>query len=135
MREADARECAAYGLTPYEALALSEKRSHRWFEVWHEGELIAEWGWRLDSFLTGSASVWMLSFEPAARHRVFVARASVELMDQLLAEFTTLRCEVHAQYTLAVRWLYWLGFRVKDMYPVGDELFLTMIARRGGWES
>lgn len=128
MRELDQAECLAMGTDPYTALAQSRERSERSFEVWSpNGELCAEWGYRTRNFLTGEADVWMLSFAPMERNRVWAARVSLALLANLLGTFMTLRAEVHAKHTIALRWLLWLGFTVDDMFPAPTgELFYVM---------
>jgi hypothetical protein len=134
MRLADQKECEAAGVDPYTALALSRARSDHSREVWRGEELIAEWGWRTDSFLTRSASVWMLSFAPADKYPMFVGRESVRLLSALLEVFDALRCTVHMKHTKAMGWLCWLGFRAEHMYNMGDEVFVVMVVRRAEWE-
>ncbi len=131
MRELDQAECRAMGVDPYVGLADARKRSDRSFEVWVDDELLVEWGYRMRSFILHEADVWMLSFHPIEKHKMFAARASIELLDALLERFTVLRCEVHARHGPAIRWLDWLGFRVDGTMqsPVG-ETFLIMKCRR-----
>lgn len=127
MRLADQAECRAYGIEPYHALAQSRERSTGSYEVWVGDALVAEWGYRIDSFLSRHASVWCLSFDPADGHRIFFARRSRAIMNELLRHFAVLRCEVHAQHAQAVRWLTWLGFTMEHMRETVDgHIFLTM---------
>ncbi len=132
MRDEDQAECLALGVDPLRALELSRERSYAFESVYRKGKKVAEWGYRVDSFLTSSASVWMLSFEPAGEAKVFFARRSRELLEDLLERFETLHCEVHAKYLKAVRWLEWLGFKIELVRSVGDEQFYLMKRDRNG---
>lgn len=118
------------GLSPEQAIAMSLENSDISWRVMLEEEPIAIWGWRLDSFITGSASVWMFSYPAADRHKVFFARKSRELMNELLVLLSSLTCEVHAEHTTAVRWLRWLGFTLHDTRRVGRESFFIMRKER-----
>ncbi len=119
MREADVAECAALGLDPYVALALSRARSEESFAVVKDGDLLCHWGYRTDNALFGEASVWMLSFEPADACPIFVARESRRLLKSLLFRFTLLRCEVDPRHLKALNWLGWLGFHNVGLTPQG----------------
>ena len=136
MRQADQEECWAAGVDPYTALADSRKRSDRSHEVWRNNDLLCEWGYRTDSFLLRSASVWMLSFAPMEKYKVFAARESARLLECLFLTYETLRCEVHAKHTLACRWLLWLGFSVDAIVSLPNrELFYVMKMERGAqWD-
>ncbi len=126
MREADAQECAAFGLDPYVAVALSRARSEEAFAVVKDGDLLCEWGYRTDNALFGEASVWMLSFEGADKCPVYFARESRRLLASLLFRFTLLRCEVYSGHLTALRWLQWLGFHEVGTRTVRGELFFLM---------
>lgn len=131
MRYADAMECRALGLSPKEALTLSAARSDEVFHAMKGNVLLATWGYRMDSVVANSASVWMFSEEAANAHRVHFARESERLMWTLLRRFNTLTCEVHAAHTVACRWLEWLGFREVRTRMYGDEVFYVMQRDRG----
>lgn len=126
LRETDVREVRALGFTPDEAVRLSATLSDNAFTQSIGGEPVAYWGWRRDHFLSSTARVWMLSTPAADAHPVAFARESVRLRDTLLHQFHTLRADVHAAHTVAVRWLEWLGFRVVAARAVGTETFYTM---------
>ncbi len=133
MRILDQRECECFGMTPYEALASSRERSELSQEIWKDGMLLAEWGWRTDSFLTRSASAWMLSFPPIESRRVFAARESLRLLEMLLCHYEVIHCEVMGSYKLSVRWLTWLGFVPESCRRVDKELFIVMKIERNQW--
>ncbi len=127
MRALDQAECRALGLDPYTALAKSRERSECAKEVWREGELLGEWGWRTDNVLLRCASVWLLTFEPVERHKVFFARESLRLCEVLLTMFQTIRCEVWGGHEVALRWLAWLGFDMELIYTSHlNETFIIM---------
>lgn len=134
MREADKAECRAYnGMDPYEALADSRERSEGHMEVWHGADLLCEWGYRTDSFLSQTASAWMLSFAPMERHKVFAARQSLSFLKQLLERYRTVRCIVSVEHGLAQRWLLWLGFQVESVFVApGGGTFYGLRIDRGG---
>lgn len=132
MRQADQDECWAAGVDPYTALADSRKRSDWSTEIWRNGTLLCEWGYRVDSVLTNAASVWMLSFDPMGSHTIFAGRESRRLLRELLKMFNSLQCEVHAKHLLALEWLEWLGFEFHTLttLPNGEQFYTMRIERK-----
>lgn len=130
MREADVAECRAGGFDPALALEGSISASDQAFQEVRNEEVLAAWGYKALPFLTGTALVWMLSFDGADRHRVYFARTSKARLNTLLKHFTLLRCEVWSGHEVALRWLRWLGFIQTDMQWRGEELFFIMEKER-----
>ncbi len=130
MRDLDRRECEAAGLDPMVALEQSKVLSDGTYQEFYGTEMLCEWGWRLDSFLCQSASVWCLSFDAASNHRIHFARESRRKLDGLLLQFTTLRCEVWERHDVAMRWLGWLGFKPESLRNYKGALFIVMKRER-----
>lgn len=114
LRPADEAECRAGGW-PSGAVALEHSiaNSTRAYSIIApEGsEVLCYWGWRELSVLGGGCVAWMLSTPALDDHRMFAARQSLRLRDYLLATYGDVYVGVDTEYSVAVRWLRWLGFR------------------------
>lgn len=128
LRWEDEEECRAGGFTPMEALRDSVARSTMAFTSECEGEIVAYWGVREDCIIGGRASVWCLSTPAMDRHPRWAARESLWLLCALMETHYHLSCIVDVEYTRAVRWLEWLGF--KRGQKIGR--FMEMHITRGG---
>lgn len=127
LREGDAAECAKLGVTPDVALAHSIGQSTFWTLVERDGEPLCWWGYQ-DRVLTGLAYAWMLSVQAASRHRHYIARESRRLLAWMLETHCEIVVSVDPDYTMAVRWLEWLGFT-----PCGRNGPMTIMhIERGG---
>lgn len=129
LREEDAAEVAAGGLTPEQAIRQSIELSTEWFEIKSpEGEVLVYWGYRKDSVISAHAYLWLLSTPAAEKFKVRFARESAKAVEWLFEENYHLTAAVYCEYDRAIRWLEWLGFRRERV--LGD--FVEMSARRGG---
>lgn len=128
LRWADTRECLAGGMSPIEAVQQSIHDS-TWAGT-HEldGQVAAYWGWRRLSALGSVAQVWMLSTPLADCFPTAFGRATYREFKDLLTVYTTLLVHVHAEHTVAVKWLRRLGFI--EIMHVGP--FIEMRAYRKG---
>ncbi len=125
LREADILECAAGGLTPYEALSTSIAQSDVAYVIEWEGAPAAYWGWRV---IPEGCFAWMLSTPEMDRRPLHTARESARLLAWLHDTYPAVYVYVHIGHTTSLRWLKWLGFTRHNTH--GD--FITMVARNGG---
>lgn len=128
LRDADAAECGAGGMTPYEAIVQSIHQSTVAQQYEIDGEIAAYWGWRRISALGSVAQVWMLSTEIVNARPITFARQAQREFDFLLTTYTTLVVHVYSYHHLAIKWLNRLGFI--EVMRVGD--FIEMRAYREG---
>lgn len=135
LRESDAREIAALGMTKHEALQMSLDRS-LWADAYLvDGEVAALMGVILPSLLGGSpAAAWLMTGTPVDRCRKDFLRLTRARVREMLAQHGTLTCNVHAEYAGAIRWLRWLGFEIGPARPTGSlgALFHEATLRRHG---
>lgn len=110
LREMDALECYAGGMTPEIAVRRSVAGATNAFAHYHEDTLLCLWGFRMDDPITRSVSMWLLSTEAVELHRIAFGRASKKFLAVALENFTSIEIIVYNDYTLAIKWLEWLGF-------------------------
>jgi len=125
LREADAWECAAGGLTPEEALRKSAERSNEAWAISVDEKLCAIWGYS-GGLLSSTCHAWLLTTPEVERHPVRFLRSSRRIVSHLLTLYPSVMVLVHRPYIKAVAWLSWLGFdRVAS-----DDTFHLMERRR-----
>lgn len=127
LRDADARECWAGGMSPEEALHSSIAGSDEVFIARIDGEIAAVWGYRVDSVISGSISAWLLSTPQADAFPIAFARQSMQTLNAM--NYRNITVNVHEDYAKAIRWLKWLGFRETGYSPA----FIQMEKTR--WDS
>jgi hypothetical protein len=136
MRADDAAECAAFGLTPLDALLESLRASEVAWTLLLDGEPAAMWGAeplrRTLLSEPGAASAWALTGTAVERHRKEFARVSRAGVAALLARYPVLFADVDARYARALRWVRWLGFTVLPAVPFGasGEPFHPIVLER-----
>lgn len=123
MREADRQEVAALGRSPFEAMALSLRRSKRAFTIMEGDRAIAMFGVGDVNILAGVGSPWMLGTDDLPRHAVPFLRQGGWWLGQLLEGYTVLRNCVDDRNKLSIRWLKWLGFDVGKPVAFKGHLF------------
>jgi len=121
LRAGDAREVAALGLTPVEAIERSRARS-LWAEAYLiDGAVAAIAGLVLQPLAGGIAMPWLLTGQPVERRAKAFLRLTRARTAAMRARHGTLVAEVHAEYREAVRWLAWLGFELAPARPLGPR--------------
>lgn len=124
MRKADVDEvAAARGVTPFEAMALSLRKSARAWTIIADGVPIAMFGVGDVNILAGIGSPWMLGTDELPRHSTIFLRNCAYWVGQLLEGYSVLRNCVDDRNKLSIRWLRWLGFEVGDPVPFKGQLF------------
>lgn len=123
LRDGDAAEIAALGLTKEHALTASIERSV-WAETYLvDGEPAAIVGLGLSSLVGGYGVPWLLTGPACERHRKTFLRESRRQVARMLAEASPLINFVHADYRRALRWMAWLGFTIEAPVRLNGALF------------
>lgn len=129
LRKEDVDECALGGMTPEQALLMSVKGSTHSYRMFKDGELLAYWGWRDGSVISGNCRAWMLSTPAIENYRMYAARKSREIINELLFDHYSVTVIVDPSYTTSVRWLHWLGFKRIGVFDRFDEMQITRGSR------
>jgi GNAT superfamily N-acetyltransferase len=133
LREGDAREIAALGLSKEEGLQRSLDRA-AWAEAYLvAGEVAAIAGVSIGSLLGAEAIPWLVTGRPVERHKRAFLRLTRAGVARILRQFPVLINHVHAEYAEALRWLRWLGFTIERPAPHGPrgELFCRAFLCKG----
>ena len=123
MREQDVAEVRACGHTDLHAvIADGVKRSTLCWSCFVDGELAAIFGCAPGGTMLDPTGVpWLLGTDLIPKHgRIFV-RVSPPYIARMLAAFPRLSNAVHAENTVAVRWLRKVGFHLHPAVPVGPH--------------
>jgi hypothetical protein len=117
LREGDALEVAALGLSPQQALQQSLARS-MWAEAYlvdgpQGHEVAAIVGLCRASLLAGPGVPWLLTGPACERHAKTFLRESRRQLARMRGSCLPLVNFVHADYRRAIRWLEWLGFTLE----------------------
>jgi len=115
LRPGDLKECEGFGFSgPLHALTRSVEVSDAAWVATVDDEVLAAWGVRLESTLTGLASVWLLTGTAVDRHRRVFLRLSKAALSWILMGYPKIFAMIDADYTQAIRWAGWLGFLLSD---------------------
>lgn len=117
---ADRAEMQASGLQdPPEVFATAAAEAPIAHAVYLDGEPVAILGCNAGP-VEGIGIPWMIGTDKAAQTGVAGAVLSRRTVAQMRHRFTHLTNWVHCEHRRAIRWLKWLGFRVKQ-HPVGPN--------------
>ena len=120
LREADLRECLAYGKPDVLAgIRESMSGSHICWSAWRDTELLAVFGVAPLSFLTGVGSPWMLGTDALDRHPRILSRVTKPYLTHMLGIYPHLLNFVHIDNARSIRWLKRLGFSFSAPQPYG----------------
>ncbi len=112
LRDGDALEVAAFGLSKESAIEQSMARS-LWAETYLiDGEPAAIVGLGLSAFVGGHRVPWLLTGPACERHKRGFMVESRRQVARMLDTVSPLINFVHADYARAIRWLAWLGFEI-----------------------
>lgn len=115
MRQADRDEVfAASGHTPFEALALSLRKSSRAYTGLVDGQPVVMFGVADINVLCGIGAPWLLGTDEVEQISLRFLRLSRRWRRQLFRGYSVLRNFVDVHNTVSVRWLRWLGATFSD---------------------
>jgi hypothetical protein len=119
LRDADAREIVALGLTPEKGIAISLARA-LWADAYLcNGEVAALLGCGVSSCLGGHAIPWLVTGKPVERVRKSFARLARQRIGEMRARYPFMANHVHAEYRQSLRFMAWLGFTIDPPRPFG----------------
>lgn len=129
LRAADEAEVRAAGFDPAEAISMSFGNSHEAWVALEDGMIIAAWGYSAQG-LYSETEAWLLTAPEIERHRRLFLRLNHDFLSQVLENHGAVTCQVHIEYTKAIRWLAWLGFRPAGKVYYNGAEFCEMRLRR-----
>ena len=127
-RAGDLAECVATGQPLAEVVQQSILASTFTRAVYVDEKLAAVWGYGPTRFLGPTAIAWLLTTAVVEQNPVRFLRSSRRIVNYMLEQYETVVIAVDARYTVAVRWLQWLGF-----FSFGETsgTFVFMMIERG----
>ncbi len=130
LRHGDRTEIAVLNAEPEEILLAHVRGSFRAWTALEDGRPLFMWGFRAQSLVAHTASLWALSAMGVERHARTLMEMSREFVETMQEQFPRLEAVVAVEYTAAVRWLKWLGFQAGDIVMVGDAAFMRVWRHR-----
>lgn len=123
MREADVRECAAFGRSPADALNAS-LRSSLWALTAIDHEPVAMLGVSPQSMMESIGVPWMLGTERVYANGRALLTLSIPVFQAMADSFDRLENLVGADNGRAIRFLRWAGFTIGEaLVDVGGMNF------------
>ncbi len=118
LRDGDAAEIEAAGMTPRQAIWRSYRQAHWAHTGMIDGEVGAIFG--VGGCPMGKiGKPWLLTAAPVERAKVAFVREGRREVAEMLAVFPELRGYVDGRYTRALRFLSVLGFSLSHEFPFG----------------
>ena len=122
MREADVAEVwASHRYTPLGAIKLSVSSSKHAWVCWIDDIPCAILGITEHDLLSGIGTPWMLGSKELDNYRREIVYYSRDILATVLTQYDVLDNWVHADNTVAIRWLKWLGFEMGEPVAAGVE--------------
>ena len=120
LREGDARELAALGVTDVAAKLGESITRSLWSKAYLiDGEVAALVGLAARSLLGDEGIPWLITGTPVDRNKKLFLKETRAGVERMKATFPVLRNIVHAEYHQTIRWLRWLGFEISAPVPTG----------------
>jgi hypothetical protein len=119
MRAEDVEECAAWNLTPEQALRESLTASPFARTILLDGEPVGMFGIGADNPISTFGVPWMLGTDAMVTERRQFLFKGRPYMDLLATQYTSLSNYVPVTNTHAVQWLKWMGFTVEEPKAIG----------------
>jgi hypothetical protein len=110
IREADVTEMAALGITPEIAMADGLKRSDWAMTGLLDGVPVCMFGVAPRSIILGEGVPWMLAANGLERAQVKFLKTCRPAVNLMRASYPKLMNFVHADNSVTIKWLRWLGF-------------------------
>jgi len=122
LRAADREEVWAVAhLQPQAALRESIASSAAAWTGMADGEPVCVFGVVPASILGGIGIPWMLGSDGVVKHQRAFLRRNKRYVEAMLEMYPLLINFVDARNTIAIRWLRWLGFEIREAKPYGVE--------------
>lgn len=119
LRAPDAKELAIYGLEPLPGLQVSCDASVSAYTLLEpDGTPMAIVGTTKDHM------IWLLGTDAVPRHPIRFLRHSKEVLSHMFSGHRRLWNFVHAENTLHIKWLEWLGFTFGPEVTIHDHKFI-----------
>ncbi|MCI0560024.1 MAG: hypothetical protein MN733_16160 [Nitrososphaera sp.] len=112
---------ASSGHSPIQALESSLAGSVEAWTGMADGEVLCLFGVNPISILNGVFSPWMLSSESLPRHFRAFLRVSRVVVATWRQNYPILVNYTDSRYSVAIRWLSWLGFTIHPVEHIGPE--------------
>ena len=119
--EDQAEVWASAHYTPWDALVASIGFTDETYTGLADGHVLCIFGAGKMTLTSDTAYPWMLSSFLVEKHMRAWARGSKLAFNFMTRDVDHLKNYVDARYTVAVRWLAWLGFTIHDPEPFGIE--------------
>lgn len=119
LRQADRRELLLAGFLPADAVRLSYDHAEAALAGFWDGELACVWGVTPPPVLGDRGLPWLFGTRLLERVPMAFLRRCKPQVQALLERVPQLENWVHADNTLAIAWLGWLGFTLEDPAPYG----------------
>lgn len=123
MRGEDAREVAALGMTPQQALDHALEGSAIATTVRTDSGVLAMYGVVDRSVLGGDGLLWCLGSDEMPRRARDIMFWSPRIVASLQERYASLDCAVDTRYKQAVRWVERLGFKPVGSFLSHDVMF------------
>ena len=135
LRPSDIVEIRGLGVEPNEALQVSFDHSVlKWCST-YKGRPMAAYGCvPIGSLLSNAGAVWMLGTTDLEKKtaQIATAKKGINYINIMLDGFDVITNYVHAENTLSLKWLKWMGFRIDKPRKIGiNGEFYCRVEKRG----
>lgn len=130
LRDGDAREVGAFGLSQEESVTTMIRHSAAAFCALDGGKPLMIWGIQCQSLIGHTAHLWALSGKGIERHRKELLRRSYDFVEGMQDRFYRLEAMVDPTYEQGRRWVRWLGFEDGDWLTIGGRVFVRVWRER-----
>lgn len=134
LREADAAEIRALGLTGVQALGLALSVSMEGWTVLDAGEPIAMYGYSAESLIAPSAAIWLLTAPGVVRCAPRLLGVARRYLDRINTRYGVIENMADLSYDGAVKLAHMLGFVDHERVEIGGRSFIRM-RRTAPWAS
>ena len=134
LRSIEANECKRFGLDPVEALKKNISESVETSAIFLEGKLVAVWGYRVSSYMSGTALPWVLATKDSEHFPYRFARSARFVFDYLLRFYNCIEVTASKEHDKAIRLLMKNKFLAIDQYDAFDMTFIIFKRERNQGE-
>jgi len=130
LRENSILDTELVGIKLVEEMASALEASLVAYAGFVDGDLIAIWGVKSSSMVSGYGYLWMVTTKTADEHPLVLARYSRRVIDYLLNHYSLLHGFVGWKYERSIRWLKWLGFEIGEPERHDKVMVRPFVRRR-----